>query len=131
MREIKFRTWDVGKKQMIGPYEIGSLFAQECGFNYDDKKCGTYLMQFTGLLDKNGKDIFEGDIILKDGIYFEIIWNRLNASFYCKPKRLLDRKLRPGLEGFDEVELYEVVGNIYENPELMEKKTEVPNSSQG
>lgn len=88
------------------------------------------LMQCTGLKDKSGKLIYEGDILFEDsrtlaypdGKYWIVKWNKDSASFYIE-------MITPNkFEYFPHWHLsrhdldYEVVGNIYENPELLEKK---------
>ena len=59
MREIKFRVWDTEQKEftisLLQYLPDGSLKAEPCGI----------LMQYTGLKDKNGKEIYEGDIVVK------------------------------------------------------------------
>ena len=113
MRDFKFRIWNSVIGWTVANNPMHTDFSDDGELRTRD---GNTIQQFTGLKDKNGKEIYEGDIIIKDGIYFEIKWNRLGASFYCLPKRLLDRKIRPE---FSDLELYEVVGNIFENPKLL------------
>ena len=136
MREIRFRAWDKKYKKMHGMEGIRDLFSirsdgQSSSPNY-------LLMQFTGLFDKKGKEVWEGDIVSvdrKDSCpSFNkaiIVYAENHASFlleYTKkvnPKGLLaqesihskDKKTIFGTcTGWD----IEVIGNIYENWELME-----------
>ena len=75
MREIKFRAWDKELKEMFYPSSISwkNKIMWVCGshgknkLEYEIEKPRTELMQFTGLLDKNGKEIYEGDIVIKKG----------------------------------------------------------------
>jgi uncharacterized phage protein (TIGR01671 family) len=94
--------------------------------------------QFTGLLDKNGKKIFEGDVINTEtgfvGNIFEVVFDEVQASF--KTKLLEDaqsadyRKLKGELRVFnyfhriERLDVIEVIGNIHDSPELMENKNE-------
>lgn len=105
MREIKFRAWDFKNKEIIEDAMTlnGTLF-------YKDNP-NFVLLQFTGLKDKNGKEIFEGDIVKfkviggerKEVIIFED-GCFLAGSFYLNRKDV------------------EIIGNIYENPELLERR---------
>ena len=145
MREIKFRVWDKEDKNMSIPFDIFDFSQDESGFkwfgntNVDDKE-NIVILQFTGLKDKNGKEIFEGDIINHHGFISKFIvtfgsYKRKNFSnhdrqvkhhgWYGEPISEFDDKTR--IEWNDSIESLvnfrngvEVIGNIYENPELLE-----------
>lgn len=117
MREIKFRAWNYNKKKMV----IDGLtmdYSNEYGFdNLYDKEGNQIeeyrIMQYTGLKDKNGKEIYEGDIVL---------WTNKNHDRTLKT----EVEFRGGtffigpLETTEDDEP-EVIGNIYENPELLKQ----------
>ena len=104
---IKFRAWDESQNYMAyqGTPDIETI--QSFIHHFGDKT----LMQFTGLHDKNGKEIYEGDIVT-DGVgKFKIIYDLKLAGYqpYCIFR--------------DDPENYcEVIGNIFETPEILEKK---------
>ena len=112
MREIKFRAWhgqhDV--PQMVG-------FAVPPSFPFPT-------MQYTGLKDKNGKEIYEGDVVLYQ---LDAPWNEdeileLRASVkYEGAGFVTDGITQNSYDApLDQVGDLEVIGNIYENPELLE-----------
>lgn len=86
--------------------------------------------QYTGLKDKNGKEIYEGDVIegYKGGsnhdLYYKGIveWNKQQCGFVFREGKYIGEFLSLAMEGFEnEIMLskFEVIGNIYENPELI------------
>lgn len=108
MREIKFRTWLKAKKEMF--YDFTALTHptfSEGGLSV--------LMQYTGLNDKNGKEIYEGDIVqdTKNRKY-EVIWDKYMFNLKDYYDGLSDYPTDAFSEG-----IFEVIGNIYENPDLI------------
>jgi uncharacterized phage protein (TIGR01671 family) len=117
MRELKFRFYDHKlSKDMIyqQSYETRNVIFNKWEIT---PKCSP-LMQYTGLKDKNGREIYEGDIILGDsyGEYPLIIkWDNEYTGFYCHdPKGNEDDHLN-----MIEAANGKIIGNIYENPELI------------
>ena len=120
----KFRAWDSWRKRMS---VVDRIYIDTEGVRlYDD--FGEYwrdfrdveLMQSTGLKDKNGKEIFEGDIVDYKGRKALVSWHGSYASFIY---RFVDELQKRNAEWNPLCLAYmrcEVIGNIYENPELWE-----------
>ena len=121
MHELKFRAWYKSANKMI--YNIQNEFEErielgmDCFSDYlnnDD----FIVNQFTGRTDKEGKEIYEDDILLIIGQgYFRVMWDRDNCKFYLLP--LEDYLDEIPLDRSWEID-YEVEGNIYENKDLLE-----------
>lgn len=110
MKNVKFRAWATITKVMIDPETIHNNFK-----GYADNK--NYLMlQFTGLYDKYGVEIFEGDILEWQGDISVVEWLDGDVCFDTSPT----------LNGLDSIrsKQYEVIGNIYETPSLMKGKND-------
>lgn len=118
-REIKFRAWDKERKVMENCISINPFFVSDC-----DRRTWKHneveLMQYTGLKDKNGKEIYEGDICncREYECFGKVEWNNEEAGFYfCVV-------LEGG--GFEEEHLYdyadelEVIGNVFEDGDLLD-----------
>lgn len=126
MKTYKFRAWDVDANEWS---ELNWPFIE--GYNLNDglnnwgETFSLVFMQFTGLYDKNGKEIYEGDIV-KDDIAdwrWEVYFDADEAKFWCK-----NEKTNEGVLGqwncsddpaYPSWRKYEVIGNIYETPELL------------
>ena len=122
MREIKFRAWNKGWKRGVVYFTLDKLHD---GFVYCGIKSdvsinlkGTELMQYTGLHDKNGKEIYEGDIVKENDTYtakIEFISGCFVYNFVDTPEDWSNEYI-PVYGGSRDTE---VIGNIYENPELL------------
>ncbi len=142
MREIKYRAWIKKEKRMekVDFINFAAQFAgkwecrkHEVGLfsKYDvaTKKGRLYLLkdivllQDTGLKDKNNKEICEGNIVrfFKDEILC-VKWIKDEACFYALSKYGIENKIMVGAKiNKTSVKNMEVIGNIYENPELLEE----------
>lgn len=104
MRTIKFR----GKDRRTGKWFIGT--PESGGLDIDPGTVG----QFTGLYDKNGKEIFEGDILDFNGLTVEVRLVRGVFAF------LVNGELDEELCGDCRTDLFaKVIGNVYENPDIL------------
>lgn len=139
MREIKFRAWDKSEERMVYSgtkqndypfvwqiHNTGIEIVEHDGTNWNTIK-DLVFMQYTGLKDKNGKEIYEGDIVeAKDPYKYnskeifytcEVVFTE-GAAFMLK--HTYENWGTVGIRyfGLRDMEL-EVIGNIYENPELL------------
>ncbi|MUO32877.1 YopX family protein [Enterococcus gallinarum] len=133
----KFRAWDKEENLWI---KVASLVFDEEGemwylgpvmddFNpvyYENELGKTWeIMQSTGLKDKNGVEIFEGDVLknTRNGKIRRVHWNPSCASFHLSKHGIEESKVEYWSLSNPQWS-YEIIGNIYENPELLEKANE-------
>ena len=83
------------------------------------KQSDVTLMQSTGLLDKNGKEIFEGDVVEVFDSRYAVFYDNENASFRLKPR---DKRWNTDyMSNYAHEASFEIIGDIYRNPELVEE----------
>ena len=113
-RTLKFRAWQKNGTKMIDLQKITPLILNKdqdgvfLPFHKD-----IYIMQYTGLKDKNGVEIYEGDIVKWSGEIGEVYWDQADVTFSLRWE---------GNSWFiPEIGILEIIGNIYEDSELVDK----------
>lgn len=139
MRDIKFRIWDGVKNEWLAssakdalPYYGFALVGEVMTVQsppYWSLDEGNVVEQFTGLKDINGTEIYEGDIIVqkslgsnKSGCRGKITYKEDHAAFMFEVYERGKAVMWLFLSEFRPEKTCEVVGNIHENPELLEEK---------
>lgn len=117
-RELKFRVWwkDGSEPTIYTEYDL-----------FDDTwTSAEYIAieQYTGLKDKNGKEIYEGDILSAGDKYYKVVFESIRAGFVAKGITQYTGDHFAGYFGRYLVNHCEVVGNIHENPELLGTKND-------
>lgn len=130
MRDIKFRAWDKKKNDWFDD-DDESLYIDlngeiNLGWNgeiMDDYTDRIILMQYTGLKDKNGVEIYEGDFLMAGDAYLGVI------KYHSTRAQFIGKNIGETFQEDEYDTLYtkngrfnsaKVIGNIYENPELLE-----------
>lgn len=122
MREIKFRAWNSETRTMVDLYKITPLAVTvpQDGLFLPFKE-GWPLMQYTGLKDKNGKEIYEGDIVGYWAYAHRPSPSRKVTVGWHNTTRTTGFNISIGHSG-NQLERYVVLGNIHETPELLTKE---------
>ena len=125
MRDIKFRAWNKNTKKM---YKIGQITLEKGTWNYEPDnreyigmsmpyQPSFILMQYTGLKDKNGTEIYEGDIV-KSYYYIPKQDGTEGERYTIKTIEYDEVRCKYNIDMFENLE---IVGNKWDNPELLEK----------
>lgn len=130
-RVIKFRTWNgVAMESAVNVIagELGAFYVQGMD-EKDSASLSTFntkypdsvaVMQFTGLKDKNGKEIYESDILKDNELIGKVVF--ASPSFIVETSTQI-YALAKGLVMQTDLKYSEVIGNVYENPELLQEVT--------
>lgn len=137
MREIKFRAWDNRISKMSKPFAFGQIlnFCDKSGLGHMKSICDYHkIMQFTGLKDKNGKEIYESDILIDKEAdeygndisgYLPVVFCQNTAQWCVDNSFKKDGNHLVNIVEYLGIEHLEVVGNIYENPLVLENENRV------
>lgn len=126
----RFRAWDKEFKEMVqvdalvfdeqlikATYKNGNVVKEDLK-NYK-------LMQSTGLTDKNGKEVFEGDILSvetdEENVKVSVFWDDKHALFMFESKKYNETEVLAELFE-DNAYSFEIIGNVHANPELLEEQ---------
>lgn len=127
MREIKFRAWTNRDKCWVGAFAVhkSGLWRESPNNEWTDlsKQEDVVLMQYTNLKDKNGKEIYEGDIVrCQQGCLHEVKWDNEIGGTYGggMPGWYLDGLLKNNGKGYAWTGEEEIIGNIYESKHLLD-----------
>ena len=120
-REIKFRAWDKTNKRMLSQDEMTGIGNFYYNYGVSPEVDEYALMQYTGLKDNNGKEIYEGDIVKHKDQFGNIA---IGKVVWKAPEFLLDFEKQNRWSAEEEDTGVEVMGNIYENPDLFEKSSD-------
>ncbi len=129
----KFRAWDSAKKEMFKDTFAITESGQVVVVEQEDVVCPPdyvfvdylVIMQSTGLRDKNGKEIFEGDILAcktdDEVINLNVFWDEEHALFMFESKKYNEQEPLAELVE-NNTYPFEIIGNVHETPELLEDK---------
>jgi len=117
-REIKVRAWHELNKEMVYP-KVAKLSSGDILNRFSPE----WIMEYTNLTDKNGKEIYEGDIIKASTKILETLQVHTGYVQFGKSSFVLHYKIWNGkilIRRLSAYANFEIVGNVYENPDLID-----------
>ncbi len=116
MRPIKYKIWNKEEKVFTGPFTLNQLIFNGHPITKDQE-----IVIFTGLHDKNGNEIYEGDIIKYEEINYKIIFSEGSFNSYTDNNGII-HDVAPQCDEYPLKYVYfecEIIGNIHENGDLL------------
>lgn len=116
MRSIIFRFWDIEGKEMVSWESINKKHLHD----YLSLEEGIVKpLQFTGLKDKNGNDIYEGDILINSiGQKMKVVWYK--NGFYMEKKQQYSNRILYNPLSANYLENKVIIGNVFQNPKIID-----------
>ena len=122
MDRFKFRAWDTKRNIMLHDVSVNNRMAVEDGYQFYNQPTNgrlLVLMQCTGLKDRHGKLVFEGDVIQLGHYIFGLYSSRVDFIAGCFQQYPINQSgINSGILNYVH-HTCEIIGNIYENPELI------------
>lgn len=127
MRELIFKAWNEQEKRFSKPFGLKDTilsFTDDDGLGVMKSLSDEIVVQFTGLTDKNGVSIYEGDLLQNEsGRICVVKWHKFCAMFDCGPVVFSMDDNNDGFENNCWSRRVIKIGDIYSNPELLEDES--------
>lgn len=119
MREIRFRAWHKASRRMFDVNAISKTTVEELrnGVSFRYYRDDVVLMQYTGLKDKYGREIYEGDVVKYGDTIHEVVFEQRNNTAYFG--LVYSPEETRSFGHYQDLQQIEIIGNVHDNPELV------------